>query len=118
MTVLAGGARYEAGWLVGCDGGRSAVRRAAGFAFTGSEPEFTGYSVEVELADPALLRSGRRHGPAGMYTFAPPGVIAIVEFDGGARHRSGLIRAEDIEAVLRRVSGVEVTVTALHQATT
>ena len=118
VTVLAGDARYEAAWLVGCDGGRSAVRRAAGLTFTGTEPEFTGYSVEVELADPALLRAGRHHGPAGMYTFAPPGVIAMVEFDRGAAHRVEPITAETVEAVLRRVSGVDVVVTALRQATT
>ncbi|WP_254600987.1 FAD-dependent monooxygenase [Caulobacter sp. S45] len=118
VTVLAGDARYDAAWLVGCDGGRSVVRRAAGFTFTGTEPEFTGYSVEVELADPALLRAGRHHGPAGMYTFAPPGVIAMVEFDRGAAHRVEPITAENVGAMLRRVSGVDVVVTALRQATT
>jgi 2-polyprenyl-6-methoxyphenol hydroxylase-like FAD-dependent oxidoreductase len=60
-------------WLVGCDGGRSMVRKAAGFGFVGTDPEFTGYSVEVELADPDMLRPGRHiprpactltHGPA------------------------------------------------------
>ena len=118
MTVLSGDARYEAAWLVGCDGGRSAVRRAGGFTFTGTEPEFTGYSVEVELVDPSLLRAGRHHGPAGMYTFAPPGVIAMVEFDRGAAHRVEPITTENVGTVLRRVSGVDVVVTALRQATT
>ncbi len=118
VTVLAGDARYQAAWLVGCDGGRSAVRRSGGFTFTGTEPEFTGYSVGVELADPTLLRAGRHHGPAGMYTFGPPGVIAMVEFDRGAAHRVDPVTPETVEAVLRRVSGVDVVITALRQATT
>ena len=52
VTVHAGEQRVRARWLVGCDGGRSTVRKQAGFEFVGTEPEFTGYSVQVELADP------------------------------------------------------------------
>ena len=48
VTVHAGDASIRARWLVGCDGGRSAVRKAGGFEFVGTEPEFTGYSVEVD----------------------------------------------------------------------
>ena len=48
VTVHAGEERLRARFLVGCDGGRSAVRKQGGFAFVGTEPEFTGYSVQVE----------------------------------------------------------------------
>jgi hypothetical protein len=37
-----------------------------------SHPEFTGYSVEVEMADPDRLRLGRHYTPTGMYTYARP----------------------------------------------
>jgi 2-polyprenyl-6-methoxyphenol hydroxylase-like FAD-dependent oxidoreductase len=53
VTVHAGGERHRARWLVGCDGGRSTVRREGGFEFAGTEPEFTGYSLKVDIADPA-----------------------------------------------------------------
>ncbi|MFC0108133.1 FAD-dependent oxidoreductase [Kibdelosporangium aridum] len=43
---------YSARWLVGCDGGRSAVRGLAGFDFVGTEPQFTGYVGLVTIADP------------------------------------------------------------------
>jgi 2-polyprenyl-6-methoxyphenol hydroxylase-like FAD-dependent oxidoreductase len=117
VIVRAGGRTFAGGWLVGCDGARSAVRKAAGIGFSGTDPEFTGYSAQIVLADPDMLRPGRHHTPAGMYTFAAPGTIAIADFDGGACHRIAPTRAH-IEAVLRKVSGIDVTVTALTLATT
>ncbi|WPB58271.1 FAD-dependent monooxygenase [Xylophilus sp. GOD-11R] len=118
VTIHAGPERWRARWLVGCDGGRSTVRKLGGFAFVGTEPEFTGYSVEIELADPALLAPGRHYTPQGMYTYQPPGTIAMVDFDGGAFHRTQPITREQVQAVLRRVSGVDVVLNALHLAST
>ena len=117
VTVDVAGEAVHGRWLVGCDGGRSSVRKAADIGFTGTEPEFTGYSVQVELAGPDTLRPGRHYTPAGMYTFAAPGTIAMVDFDGGAAHRREPQR-DHIETVLRKVSGVDVTVSALLLATT
>jgi len=118
VGIRAGEETFRARWLVGCDGGRSNVRKASGFDFVGTEPEFTGYSVEVELADPDKLRVGRHYTPTGMYTYARPGTIAMVEFDGGAFHRTQPITLEHVQTVLRAVSGTDVTVAALRLATT
>ncbi|MER9843357.1 FAD-dependent monooxygenase [Mesorhizobium australicum] len=118
VTIRAGGETFRARWLVACDGGRSAVRKAGGFEFAGTDPEFTGYSVEVELADPDKLQVGRRYTATGMYTYARPGTIAMVEFDGGAFHRTRPVTPEHVQAVLRRVSGTDVTLTELRLATT
>lgn len=118
VSVHAGGETFHARWLVGCDGGRSTVRKAAGFAFAGTDAEFTGYCVEVELAQPDLLEPGRHYTPTGMYTFARPGTIAMVDFDGGAFHRTRSIPLDHVQAVLRRISGIDVTLTALHLAAT
>lgn len=118
VTVHAGGKTFRGRWLVGCDGGRSATRKAGAFDFVGTDPEFTGYSVEVEIADPEALRPGRHYTPAGMYTYARPGTIAMVDFDGGAFHRTQPITLEHVQAVLRRVSGTEITLTNLRLATT
>lgn len=128
VTVHAGEHRFRARWLVGCDGGRSTVRKQGGFEFEGTDPEFTGYSVHVELADPEKLRPGRQSTPAGVYTLWPPGMITMVDFDGGAFPRTQPITCEHVQAVLRRVSCTDVTVKALnfasawtdraHQATT
>ena len=93
------------------------MRKAAGFDFAGTDPEFTGYSVEVEMADPEALPPGRHYTAAGMYTYALPGTIAMVDFDGGAFHRTRPITREHVEAVLRRVTGTTVTLRALRLAT-
>jgi len=118
VIVRAGSETVHARWLVGCDGGRSTVRKASGFEFVGTEPEFTGYSIEGVLADPDKLSAGRHYTPTGMYTFTPPGTIAMVQFDGGAFHRTRPITREHVQSVLREVSGTDVNVTTLQLATT
>ncbi|KAA1234404.1 NAD(P)-binding protein [Agrobacterium tumefaciens] len=118
IAVQAGGAVFRGRWLVGADGARSIVRKVAGIAFAGTEPEFTGYSAQVELADAGALKPGRHYTAAGMYMFTPTGTIAMADFDGGAFHRSAPITREHVEAVLRRVSGTDVSVTRLDLATT
>jgi 2-polyprenyl-6-methoxyphenol hydroxylase-like FAD-dependent oxidoreductase len=118
ITVSAGEQRVRAQWLVGCDGGRSTIRKQGGFEFEGTDPEFTGYSVEVEIADPEKLRLGRHYTPTGMYTQWLPGVIGLVDFDGGAFHRTQPVTCEHVQAVLRRVTCTDVTLKALKIATT
>jgi 2-polyprenyl-6-methoxyphenol hydroxylase-like FAD-dependent oxidoreductase len=107
----------QADWLVGCDGGRSMVRKAGGFAVSGTEPEFTGYSLQVEGIGAGELAPGRHYTPMGMVTFQAPGTIAMVDFDGGAGHRRP-VTLDHAQAVLRRVSGVPGTLTGLTLATT
>jgi len=116
VTVHAAGQTFSAPWLVGADGGRSSVRRLAGFDFVGTEPEFTAYLATVDIADPDKLLPGRQTTPHGFY-FNQPGQIAIADFDGGAFDRSGTITREHLQAVLRRVSGTGVTLRAVHLAT-
>jgi 2-polyprenyl-6-methoxyphenol hydroxylase-like FAD-dependent oxidoreductase len=118
VAVRAGEERVRARWLVGCDGGRSTVRKQGGFEFVGTDPEFTGYSIQVEIADPSMLPMGRHYTPAGMYTQWQPGTIAMVDFDGGAFHRTQPVTCEHVQAVLRRVSCTDVTLTALNLAST
>ena len=107
----------RAKWLIGCDGGRSTVRKQGGFEFVGTEPAFTGYSVEVELADPAALPMGRHFTSGGMFTQWQPGAIGMADFDGGEFHRHELTR-EHVQEVLRRVSCTDATVTAVKLAST
>jgi 2-polyprenyl-6-methoxyphenol hydroxylase-like FAD-dependent oxidoreductase len=117
VIVTAGGGTFRGRWLVGCDGGRSAVRKIAAIGFTGTDPEFTGYSVQVELTGPGSLKTGRQYTATGMYTFAAPGTIAMVDFDGGALHRTEPDRVH-VESVLRKISGADVVVSKLLLAST
>ncbi|MCA8830919.1 FAD-dependent oxidoreductase [Hymenobacter pini] len=118
VTVQAGSQVLHARWLVGCDGSRSVVRKQGGFDFAGTEPEFTGYSVQVDLAGPEKLRPGRTLTPAGMYWQSQPGYLILQEFDGGAFHKAGQpLTLPYVQALIRRISGTDVTVTALHLAT-
>jgi 2-polyprenyl-6-methoxyphenol hydroxylase-like FAD-dependent oxidoreductase len=118
VTVRAGEQHFRARWLVGCDGGRSTVRKQGGFDFAGTEPEFTGYSVQVDIAEAEKLPLGRHYTPTGMYTQWQPGVIAMVDFDGGAFHRTQAVTREHVQAVLRRVSCTDVTLKAVPFAAT
>jgi 2-polyprenyl-6-methoxyphenol hydroxylase-like FAD-dependent oxidoreductase len=48
---LGDGRSLRAQYLVGCDGGRSLVRKAAGIAFPGSDPTTSNLIAEAELAE-------------------------------------------------------------------
>ncbi|MFB7509015.1 FAD-dependent monooxygenase, partial [Streptomyces broussonetiae] len=109
----------RAGWLVGCDGGRSTVRKAAGFAFPGTDPEITGYQAIVELTGGERLREGWNTTDTGTYAYGPfPGRILTVEFDGPPADRTAPVTAEELQAGVRRVTQVpEVTITNVLSAT-
>jgi 3-(3-hydroxy-phenyl)propionate hydroxylase len=48
---LSGGGTLRAGFLVGCDGGRSLVRKEAGIDFPGWEPSLSSLVAEVEMSE-------------------------------------------------------------------
>nr|WP_315257642.1 FAD-dependent monooxygenase [uncultured Duganella sp.] len=119
VAVQAGDRAFAGRWLVGCDGARSVVRKAGGFEFDGTEPEFTGYTMKADIADPEQLKPGRNITPAGMYFQSQPGYFAMQDFDAGAFHQTGQpVSLEHAQTVLRRVSHTDVTISALHIATT
>jgi 3-(3-hydroxy-phenyl)propionate hydroxylase len=64
-VALSGGPALRAGWLVGCDGGRSRVRRAAGIDFPGSDPTTSWLIAEAEMD--GELQEGMRHDRLGSH---------------------------------------------------
>jgi 2-polyprenyl-6-methoxyphenol hydroxylase-like FAD-dependent oxidoreductase len=117
VTVHSGDLSIRTGWLVGCDGGRSTVRKLAGFAFPGTDPEITGYSAMVEIADPEKLARGWNRTEQGIYVNGPvPGRILTVEFEGPPVDRGAPITLDVLQTSLRRVSGTDVTLTTVHAA--
>ncbi|EIT81296.1 FAD binding domain-containing protein [Aspergillus flavus] len=115
VKVWAGDQWFTAQWLVGCDGGRSTVRKTAGFEFVGTEAEFTGYIAVCDLDRPDLLKSGFTHTNSGMYIVSGPGQLHVIDFDRSF-DRSQTITREHFQEVLRRVSGTNIVVEALHLA--
>jgi 2-polyprenyl-6-methoxyphenol hydroxylase-like FAD-dependent oxidoreductase len=109
---------FEAKWLIGCDGGRSTVRKVAGFEFEGTDPELTGYMAIVEFEDLGGLAPGFNLTPRGLYTHGPaPGRVGVVDFDGGRFDRASEITREDLQAMLQRVSGTSVKLKSVEIAT-
>ncbi|KAJ9627989.1 hypothetical protein H2203_003208 [Taxawa tesnikishii (nom. ined.)] len=116
VKVQAGDQEFTAKWLVGCDGGRSFVRKAAGIEFAGTDAEFTGYIAMCELDKPELLKPGFQHTKNGMYIKAGPNNYYAIDFDMGW-DRSQEVTREHFQDVLRRVSDTDVEVTKLQLAT-
>ncbi|TDO69489.1 2-polyprenyl-6-methoxyphenol hydroxylase-like FAD-dependent oxidoreductase [Kribbella sp. VKM Ac-2571] len=118
VTVHLSAGSVRAGWLVGADGGRSLVRKLAGFDFPGTEPAITGRQAIVELEGAESLRRSWNYTETGLYAHGPvPGRVLTVEFDGPPEDRDAPITADEIQGSLRRVTGVDVTVTRLLSAT-
>jgi 2-polyprenyl-6-methoxyphenol hydroxylase-like FAD-dependent oxidoreductase len=64
---LSDGQSLRADYLVGCDGGRSLVRKAAGIEFPGWDPTTSSLIAEVELAEEPEW--GIRHDAIGVHSF-------------------------------------------------
>ncbi|GHJ43009.1 hypothetical protein Cs7R123_03510 [Catellatospora sp. TT07R-123] len=103
---------------MGCDGGRSRVRKLAGFDFPGTDPEITAYQAMAQLSGTEQLRGGWHTTPTGVYAFGPfPGRVLVAEFDGAPADRDAPVTAAELQAAIRRVTGAEVTVEAVQTAT-
>jgi 2-polyprenyl-6-methoxyphenol hydroxylase-like FAD-dependent oxidoreductase len=62
---LSDGRLLRAHYLVGCDGGRSLIRKAAGIAFPGWDPTMSALIAQVETTEEPEL--GIRRTPSGMH---------------------------------------------------
>ncbi|WP_407188604.1 FAD-dependent monooxygenase [Bradyrhizobium centrosematis] len=85
-VMLSGGERLRANYLVGCDGGRSLVRKTAGIDFAGTSPTLSNLMAEVEMGDEPQF--GLRHDALG--------------FHGLSRTESGRVLVVLTEATLAR----------------
>jgi 2-polyprenyl-6-methoxyphenol hydroxylase-like FAD-dependent oxidoreductase len=64
-VLLSGGESLRARYLVGCDGGRSLIRKGAGIEFPGWEPTRSNLIAEVEMTEEPEL--GIRHDEQGTH---------------------------------------------------
>lgn len=108
----AGEVRLTAPFLVGCDGGRSVVRRSGGFDFPGTDA-----TAELLLADVRDLElpskwSGERR-PGGMLLAAPLGNgmmrVVVSEHGRAPRRRTGPPSFGEVAEAWKRVSGEDIS---------
>ena len=67
-VVLSDGQSVRTEYLVGCDGGRSLVRKAAGIEFAGWDPTTSSLIAEVEVGEEPEW--GIRHDDVGIHAFS------------------------------------------------
>ena len=112
-----GAAHARCSWLVGCDGGRSAIRKLAGFAFPGTPPTLTMYQAVLDVDHPDRLPPWLTRTAEGVLINGPrPRRIGLHDFSGPPADREAPVTREEVEEVLRRISGADVRVTAIEQA--
>ena len=84
-VALSDGASLRAQYLVGCDGGRSLIRKAAGIEFPGSDPTVSNLIAEVEVTEQPKL--GIHRNEFGVHGFSKLNYEIrdgeIVYLDGG-----------------------------------
>jgi 2-polyprenyl-6-methoxyphenol hydroxylase-like FAD-dependent oxidoreductase len=123
VTVTTTGGEVRARWLAGCDGGRSVVRTQGGFDFPGLDPEFTGRQAIVDLETPEKLATDWTGNEFGSYVVGgwqqggPPRVHIVTYGAPGQEDRDAPVTPEELQQSLRRVSGIDVTITKVHVAT-
>ncbi|MBO0913766.1 FAD-dependent monooxygenase [Streptomyces laculatispora] len=102
----------RAAYLVGCDGGRSTVRKAAGFAFPGTEATLEMFLADVKGLDLEPRMIGEKL-PGGMVMVAklPGGITRIIagEYGTTPRRRPAPPAYEEVAAVWRRLTGGDIT---------
>ena len=85
-VALSDGASVGADFLVGCDGGRSVVRKAAGIEFAGWDPTTSFFIAEVEMVEEpqiGMRPEGGGIGPVNPAEGGGPYGVVLLE-DGGA----------------------------------
>ncbi|WP_062115463.1 FAD-dependent monooxygenase [Collimonas pratensis] len=108
--------RITCSYLIGCDGGRSLIRKMAGFDFPGTAPTSTFYQVIAQIDHPErLLPIGWNRTSGGVFAYGPvPGRLFMLDFIGTPEDRQAPVTCEETEAVLRRVSGADIRVKVLE----
>jgi 2-polyprenyl-6-methoxyphenol hydroxylase-like FAD-dependent oxidoreductase len=104
---LADGGSLRAGYLVGCDGGRSVIRKTAGTGFPGTEPTTSNLIAEVEITEePADW--GIRRDALGVHALSPSedgGPVGVMVTERQVGH--GEPTLDDLRKALTAVYGTD-----------
>lgn len=101
-VTLSDGSTLRAQFLVGCDGGRSLVRKTAGIDFAGWDPTTCWIHAEVEVDElpPFGLRGGGGVGPA------EGGRVGVTLIEPEVEHAEAPT-LDDVRAALIRIDGTD-----------
>jgi 2-polyprenyl-6-methoxyphenol hydroxylase-like FAD-dependent oxidoreductase len=103
----------RADYLIGCDGGKSAVRQLAGIPSQGTDANFITLLGDVELDDPPHERLFLERRPGGMFTVLPFGPLSgetwqrIMVTEYHPIDESGPIGIDGLRDSLIRVAGTD-----------
>jgi 2-polyprenyl-6-methoxyphenol hydroxylase-like FAD-dependent oxidoreductase len=103
--------RLVARYLVGCDGGRSFVRKRAGIGFPGTEPTTVSRFGDVTLDEPDRVPRGMLRTATGGFTVFPlgEGIHRVVASEWGPDvDRDTPPTLDELRASVRRVLGTDV----------
>lgn len=106
-VATAQGTTLRAGWLVGCDGGRSRVRKSAGIGFPGEAASTSWMIAEVRMSEPPELGfredSSGRHAMALLEDGETVGVVLAGQ-DPGAADAPSL---DELAGALKAIYGTD-----------
>lgn len=104
--------RLRASYLVGCDGGRSTVRKAAGFDFPGTAATLEMFIADVKGPDIRPRMTGETR-PGGMVMAGPLGDgvtrIVVCENDRRPQRRAEPPRFTEVAEGWRRLTGQDIS---------
>lgn len=104
---LSDGRRLRADYLVGCDGGGSVVRRAAGIEFRGSDPSTSWLIAEAEMdEEPELGVRRERGGVQAIGRVEEGGPVRVVLTEPSLEH-AGEPTLQDLSEALNVVYGTD-----------
>ncbi|MFJ8016949.1 FAD-dependent monooxygenase [Streptomyces sp. NPDC096339] len=106
----AAGPPLRARYLVGCDGGRSTVRKLAGIGFPGTPATLTALLGDVELADPPaepLFMQRRAGGDFSVFAWEPGWYRVITTEHDRVAGKGEPVTFEGLRESLLRIAGTD-----------
>ncbi|GAB2738406.1 FAD-dependent monooxygenase [Kitasatospora kifunensis] len=107
---LGTGEQLTVDYLVGCDGGRSAVRKLVGIEFPGTPATLNSILGDVELAEPPadwFFEERREHGRFSVFSFEEGWYrVMTTEYDPDVP-RETPVELADLRAAIIRVAGTD-----------
>ncbi|WP_406730813.1 FAD-dependent monooxygenase [Streptomyces sp. NBC_01794] len=120
IAGVRGTERLRAGYLVGCDGGRSAVRKLAGIGYPGTPATVTALMGDVKLTDPPPgivfgAESRREHGSFMIFDSDRPDTHRVItmEFDK-VTDRDAPVTLEALRLACIKIAGTDFGMHSPH----